>query len=673
MKKNKKIQDIKQNKNSSFSYIKENKPKQAKLIADLIKFAIFAFLIIIIINIINVYSIGQTLKKDISTSTFDGYNYLMDAGKSTTRIQFSQAKIAFENAQINFSQAKDLLWFYETDETIYSKNSDISLAVNNILDGGKDFARAGEYFLEALEYFNQLPIYFVNNNSQDILSEPTKQSITDILNLGLEKTNLAIDKIKISSEKINKIDESIIPTEARYKLKIAKEKIQEISDILVETQQHFPALLKLLGDKHPHRYLVLFQNNNEMRPTGGFIGSYAIIDLNDGLIQKLETHDVYDIDGSFGERITPPGDFSIFSNVWRLRDSNYWPDFPLSAQKAMWFLEKEGGPSVDTVIAINQGLIKDLLDITGPIQVGDFGEFTSANYNLLLSFIIESKAWGAEDPKLILKLFVPAFKTAILKEENISQVSSKLYKAIQQKHIVMYSKDEDIQSLFDSIGTSGRMYTIKPGEDYLNIVNVSTGGTKSDKFIEEKIVHNTDINLQGEIINEVQIFRHHQWTDDIYYDWKKILYSYGITKMPDQTIDILGRGRNRTSIRVYVPPDSILLDASTNDITTNFDADLNKTFFLSTMEITAGQSDNLWIKYKLPFKLDPKESISTYKLIAEKQLGNPGAIFTKTFKSDPKNKILATYPANLRADGSGRIIYPTDLVYDKYFSAIIKK
>ncbi len=665
----KKIEDIKSNKVDSFSYKKSQSPQNTILIAQLIKLAIFSFLILLIINLINVYQIGKSLEKKISTNTLDGYNLLMEAGKSTTKIQFSDANKAFEEAIENFSQAQRSLWFYETDKTFYAQGTEISKALNDLLEGGQHFASAGEYFLEAVEYFNKLPIYFVNKNSTE--SSDT-ESVTDILNLGLEKTTLAINEINIASEKINNISDDLVPEEIQWKIKLAKEKIKDINELLNETATHFPALLKLLGDKHPHRYLILLQNNHEMRPTGGFIGSYAILDVNDGLIEKLETHDVYDLDGGFGERITPPEEFLKFTDIWRFRDSNYWPDFPLSADKAMWFLEKEGGPSVDTVIAINQGILADMLHITGPVQVGDFGTFTSENYELLLSFIIESKVWGSEDPKYILKLLVPAFKDAILKEENISRVSSKIYRAIQQKHIVMYSPDTEIQGLFDSINISGRMHEVKENEDYLSVVNISTGGTKSDKFIEEKIIHETHIQEDGKIIDEVTIIRTHQWTDDIYFKWQKILSNYGFNSMPDQIIDILGRGRNRTTIRVYTPPGSTLISSNKSNTETKYDPDLNKTYFLSEIEINAGQSDKINIKYELPYSFDLNTPTQTYRLIAEKQLGHPGPIFTKTFSTSTGIEILGTYPLDVRTDGTGRIIYPTDLVYDKYFSAIIK-
>lgn len=665
----KEIKDLSTTENQKYIYIKGKNFKPPKFLGNLLRLGVVGFLIIILLNTINVYVIGKSIEEDISNTAYQGYSYLVDAGKSATQIQFDNALIAFDKALENFNQAEADLWFINTDYTFYSEESNIGQAVNALLESGKYFSFAGKYFLQAVEEFNKIPLYFVSKNNPDNATAP---SITDTLKLGLEKTDLAIKQISYAAKEIAKIDEATLPPELKARVTLAKKKIEEISKTLEETSKHFPAILKLLGDRYPHRYLILFQNNNEIRPSGGFIGSYAIMDINDGYIENLETYDVYDLDGSYFEIIEPPEVFSELTSNWRFRDSNYSPDFTFSAKKARWFLEKEGGPTVDTVIAINQGLLKDMLEVTGPVQVGDFGELTSENYNLLLSYVIEGKIWGEEDPKHILKVFVPEFQKAIMKEENIGKVTSKLYKAIQQKHIMMYSSDEDIQALFDSIGISGRMYQNKEDEDYLSIINTSIGGTKSDQFMEETINHDTYIDKDGNLIDEVKISRSHLWTDDIYYEWKKILKSYGFDEMPDYLIDILGRGENRVLTRVYVPDGSVLLESNGSDIETKYDKDLKKTYFFTKMDAKAGETSETWIKYRLPYKLN-FEPASTYKLIIEKQPGSKGSIFTKTVTLDEEISLLDMYPEEALVNKNGEISYATNLVYDKYFSAVFGK
>ena len=610
------------------------------------------------------------MERNISNQAYEGYAFILDAGKNATKIQFSNAVDAFEKALEEFDKASDDLWFVTTDKTFYAENQGAAQAASALIEGGKNFALAGGYFLEALDYFNNIPLYFVSTNNEETEEKP---SITDTLKLGLEKTDLAITEINSAKEQLFSVDENVLPSEIAIKITYAKSKIDEISDFLNSLSEHFPAILKLLGDRYPHRYLIILQNNNEIRPTGGFIGSYAIMDINDGYIEKLDVHDVYDIDGSYGGYIEPPEVLKDFTSNWRFRDGNYSPDFPTSAKKLIWMMQKEGGPSVDSVIAINQGLLKTMLEITGPVQVGDFGKLDSENYNLLLSYIIEGKIWGEEDPKHILKVFIPAFKEAILKEENLSKVGSKIYRAIQQKHIMMYSPDIEIQSLFENFGLAGEVYQNEKDEDYLSVINASIGGTKSDQFVQETIIHHTEIDQYGNIVNEVTIQREHTWDEKMYYYWKNILNKYGFTEMPDQLIDNLGRGRNKVNTRIYVPAGSVMLESSTENIETLYDKDLKKTFFFTEIEILAGETEEITVKYRLPFKLDFLDPADTYKLIIEKQPGSIGSIFTKTVETDEEVYNLGLYPEEARINIDDVLVYNTNLVFDRYFSAIFSK
>lgn len=669
----KEVKDLTGTEKEHFIYVKGEKFTPPKTLGNLLKIAISGLLILLSINAVNVYYTGKKLTKDISAEAYEGYSFLIDAGKSATKIQFDKAAEIFDKALGNFSEAKNELWFISTDQSYYAKNNNMGRAVNALLIGGQHFAKAGNYFLEALEEFNKIPLYFVSKNKSGTAKTSQNQpSITDAIKTGLDKTNLAITEISLASEQLTEIDESSLPPEIAGKIKMAKKQIVDISKTLEATSKHFPAILKLLGDRYPHRYLILLQNNNEIRPSGGFIGSYIIMDINEGYIEKIEVNDVYDIDDPYKGIIEPPDELKKFTSNWRFRDSNYSADFPTSAAKAKWFLQKEGGPGVDTVIAINQGLLKAMLEITGPIQVGNFGKLNSENYNLLLSYVIEGKIWGKEDPKHILKVFIPAFKETILKEENVSKVGSSLYKAIQQKHIMMYSGDEEIEALFDSIGVSGRVYQNAEDEDYLSVINTSVGGTKSDQFIEENISHDTYIDKNGNLTDEVTIKRLHLWDDGIYHKWKKILASYGLNEMPDQLIDILGRGRNKVYMRIYVPDGSILMNSSDPNLETKYDKDLKKTYFFTIMEVKAGETASVKIRYRLPFILDLNEA-QAYKLTIEKQPGSRGSIFTKTVNTDPEVNNLSVYPKESRADGSGKIIYATNLVYDRYFAGIWNK
>jgi len=662
------VKDLHSKNQQHYTYIRGKKFEPPKYLGNLIKIGLVGFLLLFTVNSFNVYFQGEALKGEVSSTAKDGYNFLVDASKSATKVQFDNAFYSFEQALNSFSDAERDLWFITKDTSIYSQDNNLAYSVSTLLESGQHFSLAGKYMLEALEEFNNVPILFVGENSPE---KDPETSASDSLKVGLEIVDLAIDEIEKASKKIQSIEEKSLPADLSSRVTLAKGKVLELSDTLNTMSDHFPAMLKLLGDRYPHRYLILLQNNNEIRPAGGFIGSYAIMDINDGVITNLEVHDSYDLN-PFINYTEPPENIKVVTQDLRFYDANYSYDFPHSAKKARLMLEKQGGPSVDTVIAINQGLLKDLLEITGPVQVGNFGQLNSENYSMLLSFIIEGKVWGAEDPKHILKVFVPAFKEQVLQEKNLSAVGSKLFKAVQQKHITMYSADPDIQELFESMNMAGKAHQTQEKEDYLAVINISHGGTKADQFVDEEITHHTDIDQYGTIINTVTIKRTHQFSDAIMRNWEGTLRAYGFDDLPGQTLDSMGRGHSLVSMQVYVPEGSTLIESNTQNIATKYDKDLNKTYFFTSMDINAGQSDEITIKYKLPFILNLKPA-APYKLVVEKQPGSRGALFTKTIKTDPKLENIAIYPEETKFDLTHKATYTTNLVYDRYFSGLWSK
>lgn len=129
------------------------------------------------------------------------------------------------------------------------------------------------------------------------------------------------------------------------------------------------------------KYLVLFQNSMELRPTGGFIGSVGELTVRDGQIAGFDISDVYELDGQLRGHVDPPPVLSalIGQEHWYLRDSNWSPDFSESAEKARWFYEKEKGIEVDGVIAINVPFIVDVLKNVGPVTLADYRDTITAD------------------------------------------------------------------------------------------------------------------------------------------------------------------------------------------------------------------------------------------------------------------------------------------------------
>jgi len=147
-------------------------------------------------------------------------------------------------------------------------------------------------------------------------------------------------------------------------------------DGLVRAQGVLPGIM---GWGAPRRYLVLTQDAAELRPTGGFIGSFGTIALDAGRITERKFQDVFRLDLPWDYPfVTPPVALERYllgpKQPWQLADANWSPDFPTSAQQAVALYANEGGPGpVDGVLAITTHTIDEILAVTGPVTVPDYG------------------------------------------------------------------------------------------------------------------------------------------------------------------------------------------------------------------------------------------------------------------------------------------------------------
>lgn len=152
-------------------------------------------------------------------------------------------------------------------------------------------------------------------------------------------------------------------------------KIDKYGSYVLSAARLSRELPNLLGYERPRTYMVLLQNNMELRPTGGFIGSFALLTFSKGELIDNSVYDVYSADGQLRGYIVPPKPIEehLGEASWSLRDSNWDPDFVVSAERARWFLDKSLDREVDGVIAVNLEVAREFLAVLGPIEIPDFG------------------------------------------------------------------------------------------------------------------------------------------------------------------------------------------------------------------------------------------------------------------------------------------------------------
>ena len=250
----------------------------------------------------------------------------------------------------------------------------------------------------------------------------------------------------------------------------------------------------ILGENKTKKYLILFQNNMELRPTGGFIGSFAVVTFDKGRMINMTVNDVYSADGQLKGHVDPPEPIRRYlgEGGWYMRDSNWDPDFPSSASKVEWFLDKEVGDKVDGVIAIDLNFVRKMLEITGPINLKDFNKtITSDNLYEATQNEVESDFFPGSIKKVS---FLTSLSRSLITEiENLSKDKylvffKEIYQGLEQNNIQVFLHDKNSQEALDDLGYTGRLDLntfcgVRCVNDAYSLVDANLGVNKSNYFI----------------------------------------------------------------------------------------------------------------------------------------------------------------------------------------------
>ena len=365
--------------------------------------------------------------------------------------------------------------------------------------------------------------------------------------------------------------------------------------------------------------LVLFQNNLEIRPGGGFIGTFGIAKIKDGHIQEFKTYDTGIFDANIKEIIAPPYPITETMKVksWALRDSNYSPDFATNAKKAEEFYALEGGTEkLDGVIAVTTNVLTSLLKLTGPITLEDYpGSYSDENAILALEYQVE-KAYdeqgiAKENRKSIINELANAIKekTANLSIPQKYELFKILLDDLKKKDIQMYFSDSTLQAEIKKSNWGG-LVDSEWKKDYLLAVDANYGAYKSDYYVKRSMDYSVD--LTGE--NPKVLL--------------KITYNHTAKQRDFMTKDYL------TYLRVYAPDGAWLDDVNSKNFESpKFGNEFGKKYFGAIVRVPLGTEKTVTLEYSLP-----KNIKENYNLKIQKQAGiNDVPVAVHIINSQEKN------------------------------------
>lgn len=342
-----------------------------------------------------------------------------------------------------------------------------------------------------------------------------------------------------------------------------------VREILGFSLEHFDNIMKMLGDTKPERYMILNQNQDELRANGGFPGSILTFELYKGQVQKFEKRDVYDYDWKlYPYKETPPSGLEGYSGNFGIRDANYYPDFRESAKKIGFFVEKAGFDSIDTMIAINQGIIIDLLKKYGPVKMPSYGlTIDHTNFSRVISTLVEARVFPYkkldtghtyQSPKEFLFRFMEVFAKQLGEKRDIFGYLRVFADHFQRHEILIASKDAETEQFLETLGTHETW--MESQGNFLYPIFTSLSANKSDRYMERTLSVKT-ISLSGcNVHNVIKLNSDHAITTTEKLKTEKLLHDFGIDDPAEQErlSFIEGNGVNKQYVRFLVPKDSVL-------------------------------------------------------------------------------------------------------------------
>ncbi len=268
-------------------------------------------------------------------------------------------------------------------------------------------------------------------------------------------------------------------------------------------------LPNILGHSEQRSYLLLAQNEDELRATGGFISGIGLLTVDNGDILSLDFQDASTFDreslavNSTAYDYPPQPLYELMGlDYHMLRDANYWPDFPISAQKAIE-LYQIGRPDakIDGVIAIDQQFIALLVEATGPIPVaGSDTVITGANavQSFRDAFNIKEGQTNAEwfqNRKAFLSTFSAAIRQKIETEPaslDMVTLARNMFAALNSRHLQLYLADPEVTAVLNQLDWDGRLEN-PTNQDFLLVLDSNMGFNKTNLHMDRATKYEIDL------------------------------------------------------------------------------------------------------------------------------------------------------------------------------------
>ncbi len=552
------------------------------------------------------YQTSLNLYRGVYAEALTGQDHLRLAQEAIAAQEFDTARDEFLKAQTSLETALTDLQKRSIVQSVPIISDKITTG-ERIIESALHIAEGGYTLTSALSPMTDI---LKGKNSSQVtddssMGDYTAQVMT-VLSIARPQLKIALEDFDAAKTLLDAINPNDLDATTRSQVAEGQTKIATLRDIISQVYDLANILPEMLGQNGARNYLILFQNNSELRPTGGFIGSYAIMTFAEGKMENLFTDNVYNPDNQIniqGLCKLPPKPLQKLSQCWGMRDGNWSPDFPTSAQQVMSLYETGSGNTVDGVIGITPEVVRDLLTLTGPVYLQQWNEVVTAdNVVSLIQYKVTVEFAAAQDPKrfLIDLSQVVLDRVMHLNRADWTKAFAVLTTSLKTKDIQIYMENSQAQKLITQNTWAGEV--LPSPDDYLMINNANLSGTKASQFIAPRYRLITSIAADGTITDQLTITYQHTGN----WDWPS--------------------GHVINYQRIYLPRGSTLIEATSTTQTegklsiSDVYEELGKTVIADTIRIVPFSTFTLSYTYTLPYKLSTADG-ATYKSVIQKQAG----------------------------------------------------
>lgn len=414
-----------------------------------------------------------------------GRQGLLDGDAATASAAFREARSNFERA-LELTRTPPLRvagWV-----PLLSRTPDTVVA---IAEAATDVARAGERITTAIQ---DLPDGLASLGPQDGAFDPAAFAA---LGPPMREADRLVEEAR---ERVESTPTSLVLGAVASARAETLDLLDDLDHVLDVAGRIFDEVPLLLGSEAPVRYFVAAQNPAELRGTGGLIGAYSILTVDEGRFDFSDFRPIQELKNFRPAQVEAPNpDYA--ANYDRFGGAGFWlninmtPDFPSASEAILGTYEEATGERLDGVIAADPFALAALLEVSGPVELDDLDTEIGADNvvdfatNQAYALFVDQQA-----RKVVLGRVAELVFNRFMDDAEVSSLSA-LAQTARAGHLLVYSTDQRVQEGLELAGVAGALAA--PEGDALAVVQNNGAGNKVDYYLDREITYRVTLRPDG--------------------------------------------------------------------------------------------------------------------------------------------------------------------------------